>query len=219
MHFLEKSKESAENNFSITYQQLLRYCQYLTKNEWDGNDLAQETITKAMQAYKNPVVLHRTLLQKVAYHQWIDIVRKRQREVITDKMEEKDYTSLEQSVATDILLEHFTPKQAVVFFLKEAFRFQTSEIAEVLHTTEGSVKSTLHRARKRLEKKEGEDNAFVQSFWTEEERTALTVLFQESLREEDPSILLEALPTIFMTKKSIPTTPAHTPTNIYACAA
>ncbi|MEH7649440.1 RNA polymerase subunit sigma-70, partial [Bacillus toyonensis] len=41
-------------NFLIeNYAELKRYCTFLTKNRWDGEDLAQETVCKVLQKYSN----------------------------------------------------------------------------------------------------------------------------------------------------------------------
>ncbi|EOO35352.1 hypothetical protein IIU_02297 [Bacillus cereus VD133] len=41
-------------NFLIEqYGELKRYCTFLTKNKWDGEDLAQETVCKVLRKYRN----------------------------------------------------------------------------------------------------------------------------------------------------------------------
>jgi RNA polymerase sigma-70 factor (ECF subfamily) len=182
------------------YQNLLRYCLFLTKNEWDGSDLAQEAITKTIQHYSNSAVISNRLLKKIAYNKWIDIVRKRQNEVLQDVPDEQTSSipHMEKAIiTTEFLLKNMTPKQAIIFFLKEAFDYQALEIANLLGTTEGAIKSSLHRSRKRLENEETTKSDFIDNFWNEKEREILPVLFQDSLRDEDPSSLIKALPTLF----------------------
>ena len=89
----------------------------------------------------------------------------------------------------EILLSKLTAKQAVIFTLKEAFRFQTREIAELLDSTETAVKSALHRARKGFES-EGNLREVDQEL-NEEEEKLLSDLLCESLQSEDPTVLLE----------------------------
>lgn len=203
------------------YQKLLRYCLFLTKNEWDGNDLAQETMAKTLQHYSHLEVISQSLLKKVAYHKWIDIVRRRQKETLQDVLKEEVYHHhLEKAlIITDTLLTHTTPKQAVIFFLTEAFGFQSCEIADILGTTEGAVKAALHRSRKRLNKKDAPDLELVESFWNEKEKDVLAHLFQESLQEEDPGVLIKALPTIFHIDVPTHSLLTHTPTNTFKCVA
>jgi RNA polymerase sigma-70 factor (ECF subfamily) len=85
-----------------------------------------------------------------------------------------------------------TPKQAVIFLLKEGFQYQAKELAEMLETSETSIKSALFRAKKRLTK----DKELADSYWDEEERELLSDLMYTSLQFQDPSPLLQALPKI-----------------------
>jgi hypothetical protein len=96
--------------------------------------------------------------------------------------------------SVDLLLDTFTPRQAIIFLLKEAFHYQSKEIAEILDTTEMAVKASLNRAKKRIE---NEREPFsVDSFWEEEEREELWQLFHDSLVNQDPTVLIEAIPSI-----------------------
>ena len=219
-----KKRVSIETSFyglQDHYNKLLRYCLFLTKNEWDGNDLAQETMAKTIQHYSHPAVISQGLLKKVAYNKWIDIVRRRQKEILQDvHTEEMYHHQMEKAlIITDTLLKHTTPKQAVIFFLTEAFGFQSAEIADMLGTTDGAVKAALHRSRNRLNKKEASNFELIDSFLSEEEKQLLPPLFLESLQEEDPGVLIDALSTIFhdnVTKYALPT---HSPTNAFMCVA
>ncbi|PEW50912.1 RNA polymerase subunit sigma-70, partial [Bacillus cereus] len=59
-------------NFLIEqYGELKRYCTFLTKNKWDGEDLAQETVCKVLQKYSNKDICM-TLVYKIARNRWID---------------------------------------------------------------------------------------------------------------------------------------------------
>ncbi|MGD6993723.1 sigma factor-like helix-turn-helix DNA-binding protein [Sutcliffiella horikoshii] len=212
---------SGEEYLQDHYHKLLRYCLFLTKNEWDGNDLAQETMAKTIQHYSHPAVISQGLLKKVAYNKWIDIVRRRQKEILQDVLKEEVYQHhMEKAlIITDTLLTHTTPKQAVIFFLTEAFDFQSTEIASMLGTTEGAVKAALHRTRKRINKKEAPNSDLIESLWSEEEKEILPHLFQESLQEEDPGVLIDALPAIFHDNVTTYSLPTHTPINAFNCVA
>ncbi|KPB06390.1 sigma-70 family RNA polymerase sigma factor [Bacillus sp. CHD6a] len=216
-----KSLLSKEEYLQDHYHTLLRYCLFLTKNEWDGSDLAQETMAQAIKHYSHISVISQSLLKKVAYNKWIDVVRRRQKEILQDVLKEEVYHHhLEKAlIITDTLLTRTTPKQAVIFFLTEAFSYQSAEIADMLGTTEGAVKAALHRSRKRLNKKEGPNLELIESFWTEEEKQLLPPLFQQSLQEEDPGVLVDALPTIFHHNATSNKPSTHTPTNAFTCVA
>ena len=219
---LDQTSLYQEEYLQENYHKLLRYCLFLTKNEWDGSDLAQETMAKTIQHYSSAVI-SQNLLKKVAYNKWIDIVRKRQKETLQDVLKEETYHHhLEKAlIITDLLLANTTPKQAVIFFLTEAFEFQSAEIAGMLGMTEGAVKAALHRSRRRLEKKEQSSAELIDGFWTQEEKKLLPPLFQESLQEEDPAVLIDALPSIFQNNAfdTTYTLPTHTPSNAFKCVA
>jgi RNA polymerase sigma factor (sigma-70 family) len=183
------------------YPKLQQYCHFLAQNVWDGDDIAQETYMKALRYGHEHHKLTPALLKKIAYHHWIDTLRKRQKETISEVVpSECLHHPLDDIKNTvDLLLKQFTPKQAVMFLLKEAFQYQINEIAEILHTTEIAVKGNLHRAKKRLEKQE-DDSFSVDSFWTDEEREHYSELFYESLKNQDPTILINSFPAVVMPK-------------------
>ncbi|MBS4190714.1 sigma-70 family RNA polymerase sigma factor [Bacillus sp. FJAT-49705] len=189
----KRSEESNENVFIELYPGLQRYCRFLSKNKWDGEDIAQETILKAIQHYQSNNNMNAALLNKIAYHHWIDTVRKRKHETIEESPALSTFEDKSLIETVEKLTQQFTPKQAVIFTLKEAFHYKTSEIAELLGISETAVKSNLYRAKKRLIQ---DDSFDVGPFWSKEEHVLLTELFYESLRTQDPSRLLKMLPVI-----------------------
>ncbi|MGM7723941.1 sigma-70 family RNA polymerase sigma factor [Metabacillus sp. Hm71] len=175
---------------------LLTYCRFLTKCRWDGEDIAQEAVLKAIEKYgQKPEVLSPALLKKIAYNQWIDTVRKRKKESLETEIEVKEAakdSALDVLDLVQFLISHFTPKQAVILFLKEAFGYRSSEIAEILGTTEMAVKAILHRTKKRIEHHQ---NLF-ELVWEKEEEQLLSELFYDSLIQQDPTILIRRIPAI-----------------------
>jgi RNA polymerase sigma factor (sigma-70 family) len=193
-----KSVESGvEEQLKQFYPGLQRYCRFLSRNTWDGDDLAQEAIIKASQYYHQSEI-NSALLNKIAYHQWIDTLRKREHEVVgipNKFLENEGKCSPDGLLDTvELLMNHLTPKQAVIFMLKEAFRYQSKEIANLLGTTEMAVKSTLHRAKNRLNKEETFQS--IHSYWDVREKQLLFDLMYQSLQAEDPKILIDRIPDI-----------------------
>ncbi|WP_413300146.1 sigma-70 family RNA polymerase sigma factor [Bacillus sp. 1P10SD] len=183
------------------YPKLQRYCHFLTQNKWDGEDIAQETYLKALRYLNQPQKMTSALLNKMAYNHWIDLLRKRKKETMETDSDCASHATTHQLDAlndsVELLLKNFTPKQAVIFLLKEAFQYQLKEIADILEVTEIAVKSNLHRAKKRLEKANEEDESFnLESFWDVEEREQLADLFYEALKDQDPTILIDAIPSL-----------------------
>lgn len=182
------------------YPKLQRYCRFLAQNEWDGDDIAQETFFKAVKYYEHEKMTL-ALLNKIAYNHWIDTLRKRKEETISPDIDyiqtAKNDQVADKMNSVDLLLKHFTPKQAVIFFLKEAFQYRFKEIADILETTEMAIKSSLHRAKKRLEKTNKEEQTlFVDYFWDIEDRKQLDKLFHEALEVQDPTVLILAIPSL-----------------------
>ncbi len=60
---------------------LRKYCMYLTKNKWDGEDLFQETFLKSLLFFMHtePYLEVKPFLLRVARNLWIDDCRKRKR--------------------------------------------------------------------------------------------------------------------------------------------
>lgn len=179
------------------YPKLQRYCHFLAQNEWDGDDIAQETYLKAKRYGVQVQKLTPALLNKIAYHHWIDLLRKRKKETISDKVPSDIFhLSLDDIKSTvELMLKQFTPNQAVMFLLKEGFQYQIKEIAELLDTTEMAVKGNLHRAKRRLQNQENPSFS-VDSYWDEEEKEQCAELFYEALKNQDPTIVIEAMPGI-----------------------
>jgi RNA polymerase sigma factor (sigma-70 family) len=186
-----------DSTWNEYYFKLQRYCHFLTQSKWDGEDLAQEAMLKAISYYSQERITP-ALLNKIAHNHWMDTLRKRKSQYISKEQiseEKENYSSVADTIASvDMLLDAFTPRQAIIFLLKEAFQYQSKEIAEILNTTEMAVKASLNRAKKRIEKER--EPFSLDSFWEEEEREQLWDLFHDSLVNQDPTVLIEAIPSI-----------------------
>ncbi|CAG9610771.1 sigma-70 family RNA polymerase sigma factor [Pseudoneobacillus rhizosphaerae] len=202
---------------------LQRYCYFLSKNQWDGDDLAQEVIIKASQKYQ-PTEVSSSLLKKIAYHHWIDTLRKRQHEVLgIPEQLSKNQVPPHPNTLIDtvtLLLDQLTPKQAVILMLKEAFGYQSNEIANVFNTTETAVKSILHRAKNRLSKDETLHS--VHTVWDKDEKQLLFDLLYESLKANDPKVIIQRIheiPSIFEVPKLLKSKHSRSPLNTFCLAA
>jgi len=199
----------SEEQLDKLYPKLRRYCQFMTQNSWDGDDLVQESLIKAWNHYKHKTV-STALLNKIARNEWIDTIRKRSKESL-EAIPEHAYhdTPLieERFEAVQQLIHKLTPKQAVMFVLKEGFQFQLSEIAEILKINETAVKAAIYRAKQRMANNEdNEKNALIELYWSEQDREQLQKIFHESFRSQDPSIIIKTIPYIHsITKDSSPT--------------
>lgn len=185
------------------YQDLVSYCTFLCQNEWDGEDVAQETILKAMKY--NEAKITRALLKKIAYHQWIDVVRKKKKEQLTEDPVDIETSNHDLTETIELLLEKLTVQQALAFSLKEAFLFKNSEIAEMLNMKEVTVKSLLHRARKRL----AMDMKELNQQWDEPVKRRIFQVFHRALEQQNPIELIKILPIISHYHTSKQSTPSN----------
>ncbi|WP_253923769.1 sigma factor-like helix-turn-helix DNA-binding protein [Halobacillus sp. A5] len=198
--------ETEKDTFDETWEKLSRYCLFLTKDRWDGEDIAQEAILKAVNKYGIKNGMRPALLKKIAYHLWIDQVRKKEKESIGLRTSIEQEAEGHQEIGGDAieqLITRLTPKQLISFVLKEAFQYKNSEIAAYLDMSETAVKGLLNRARTRLKML-----AHVQTpeaLWTREYHEKVCQILITSLTDQDPSILIQSIPAL------VPSAPGSTP--------
>lgn len=206
-NFREHQNSRDEEQIEKWYPKLHRYCQFISQNKWDGEDLAQEAFLKAWLQYKHHSEVSTALVNKIAHNQWIDTVRKRRKESLENIPEDVQYETapiINRYEVIQQLLTKLTPKQAVMFVLKEGFQYQISEIAEVLDTSETAVKAAIFRAKQRMGKKGADDiNPLIEQYWEQEDREHLEQLFHQSFRTQDPSIIIQSIPNIHSLRKEL----------------
>jgi RNA polymerase sigma-70 factor (ECF subfamily) len=139
---------------------LFKYCRRLTNNPMDAEDLVQETL---MVAYGRLADRHagienlRSYLFKMATNQWITWCRRKK--IALELGEDSSLSSsmdfyqdkmfvVQDSLST--LLNYLPPRERVAFVLSDVFESKNEEIAEIMGSTEGAVKSALVRAREKL---------------------------------------------------------------------
>lgn len=160
---LAEANENFENAVQPYLKDLVNYCQSLMKSTWDGEDLVQETLTKAYKSWiGTPKSVSKAYLFRIAYNTWIDEYRKRKLDVdfnqdMSELMAKKEMNSDVMFSAMEMLLRELTPKQRVAMLLS-GMDYTAQEIADMTGTSEGAVKAALHRARKRLNRVKKEDD-------------------------------------------------------------
>ena len=139
---------------------LHRYCQRLTGNVWDAEDLMQDTLLRVFgQLGRNDARLAnpRAYLIRSATNLWIDRMRQlaRDRAALTLEVPEgpaptsEDPTELRDAARR--LFEALHPQERAAIVLKDVFDLSLKDTASLLGTSEGAVKAALHRARGRLD--------------------------------------------------------------------
>jgi RNA polymerase sigma factor (sigma-70 family) len=181
---------------------LLRYCYFLTKDKWDGEDLAQESVYKAFSRYPDSQDWSSALLKKMAYHLWIDKGRKESRETIGPVPESAVEHLSKELISPDMIemISHkLTPKQLISFVLKEAFQYKISEVADLLNLTETAVKALLNRSRSKLKKISSDDEwggSEPYGYDTDTLQKELNAILYRCLKAQDPSLLIAYIPTL-----------------------
>ncbi|WP_239534194.1 sigma-70 family RNA polymerase sigma factor [Thalassobacillus pellis] len=198
---------------------LYQYCRFLAKDKWEGDDIAQEAITKALIHYRDQNKWSASLLKKIAYHIWVDRIRDKQREkTAIDDMRQVGNENDSHGLCEELLeklAKQLTPKQLVTFVLKEAFQYKISEIAELLKMSETGVKALLNRARSRVKNVSEYSNEI---FWKEENYRLLYPALVEAISLQDPDILLKVALEIFKEFPISNNVFSHSPSSILSLA-
>ncbi|WP_019155644.1 sigma factor-like helix-turn-helix DNA-binding protein [Robertmurraya massiliosenegalensis] len=222
VYVMNKSQYEENETLKKYYRGLQTYCRFLTKNKWEGDDLAQESLYRAIKQYEVTEINH-PLLKKIAFHYWIDTIRRRkldETELLNEVHEKRNNHPTTIMDTVQKLMEKLTPKQSVIFFLNEAFLYRSKEISDIIKMPETTVKALLYRARKRIEK-ENTSNTTEDSLMKRDLQNLMDLMVQ-SLLEEDPNILIKQLPSIpifIHNKTPISTKVTDSPLNIFSMAA
>jgi RNA polymerase sigma factor (sigma-70 family) len=135
---------------------LWKYCRMITSSPWDAEDLVQETLLKAYSALPRifQPLIPKSYLFRIATNTWLNQQRKLNRIIVEEHTDELhiDLDPFEIREAIERLVTNLSPKQRAVILLFDVFQFKGSEVAEMMGSTEGSVKALLHRARINLKK-------------------------------------------------------------------
>jgi RNA polymerase sigma-70 factor, ECF subfamily len=140
---------------------LYRYCRRMTRDIWDAEDLLQETLLKGFGEIGRgdlrgeegaPVQNSRAYIFRIATNIWIDQVRRAEIRRTEDVIEpsSEPAPSVATREAASMLLVNAAPQQRAAVVLKDVFDFTLEEIAQMLSTTVGAIKSALHRGRASL---------------------------------------------------------------------
>lgn len=139
---------------------LYRYCLRLTGSIFDAEDLLQDTLMKGFGSIGSGIFVNarandaRAYLCRIATNAWIDQQRRRQRAERSVAMTASEETVRETEpltpAASAALFEHASPQERAAVVLKDVFDFSLKEIGDLLQTSEGAVKTALHRGREKL---------------------------------------------------------------------
>lgn len=140
---------------------LHRYCARMTGSVIDGEDVLQETLIKAIEAFPHtgPLANAEGWLFRIAHNAALDFLRRRnRREVFQDGPQELETiadpdSAIErrQAAAASLrTLMRLPVAQRSSVILMDVLGHSLEEISEVLESTVPAIKANLHRGRQRL---------------------------------------------------------------------
>jgi RNA polymerase sigma-70 factor (ECF subfamily) len=138
-------------------------CRYMLRDPEGAQDAAQDVFLKAYRAFKelrSDSTLY-TWIYRIAVTTCLDYRRKSRREVsrtepLTEDLPSEEplpeqlYASAEIPRSIQLALQELPEKLRAAIVLREIEELSYEEIAEVLHTSVGTVKSRISRAREEL---------------------------------------------------------------------
>jgi len=140
--------------------QLHRYCARMAGSVFEGEDLVQETVIKALRAADGTIVVERPeqWLFRIAHNAAQDFLRRRSRE--TARMSDADMTTIEDSsesadrrYVAQVGLRtfmHLSVAQRSAVILVDVLGLSLHEACDVTGATLAATKAALHRGRTHL---------------------------------------------------------------------
>jgi RNA polymerase sigma-70 factor (ECF subfamily) len=191
-------------SFEPVRPDLYRYCRHLTRSPWDAEDLVQDTLARALVTLgtmlKPEIENPRAWLFRVATNLYIDRTRSA-REELSDPPETAVQVGNERAKreAAGTLIGKLSPQERAAVVLKDAFDLEIHDIAGVLSTSIGAVKTALHRGRSKLAEPAADDvhvplpaalDAFCRAF-DAGDLPALTALLLDTVTVEMPGCAID----------------------------
>lgn len=166
-HLIRRFKAGDPSTFETIVQahqdRIYNLCYYLLGNSQDAEDAAQDVFIKAYRNLNNftPEASLYTWLYRIGVNTCLDQRRKFRPEPLKDQSlaeglpssepsPERCYQSKEIGRAIQAALAQLSKNSRAVIVLKEIEGLSYEEIAEVLHTSVGTVKSRISRTREEL---------------------------------------------------------------------
>ena len=160
---------------------LHRYCARMTGSVIDGEDVLQEALIKAIEAFDATVTHPEAWLFRIAHNAALDHLRRRARENARRADEDPDMlidpvTPAEDRLAAAASLRTFMRlpvAQRSSVILMDVLGYSLDEIGGVTGASIASVKAALHRGRTRLRELSQEDDDAPPPVLAESERAQL----------------------------------------------
>jgi len=162
---------------------LHRYCARMTGSVIDGEDVLQDVLVKALEAFPGFAALTNPegWVFRIAHHAALDLLRRRARQPAFVSDQEvaamaNPRSEVDEQLATAASLRVFmqlTVTQRSCVVLMDVLGYSLDEISEITKASLPAVKSSLHRGRARLRELAGETEGAVARNLGERERVLL----------------------------------------------
>ncbi len=177
------SRENLDRLLGELRPKLHRYCARMTGSVIDGEDVIQEAMLKALEAFSHagPIANLEGWVFRIAHNAALDFLRRRVRrdalhsnedpEMILDPV---DTASDRQLAATSLrtFMRVSVPQRSSVI-LMDVLGYSLDEIATITDVSIPAAKSALHRGRSRLREFANEPQDFAQPSLSESEHSML----------------------------------------------
>ena len=190
-------------SFEPVRPELYRYCRHLTRSPWDAEDLVQDTLARALVTLgtmlKPEIENPRAWMFRVATNLYIDRTRSAREPSGPPETAVQVSNERAKREAAGTLIGKLSPQERAAVVLKDAFDLELHDIAGVLGTSVGAVKTALHRGRGKLAEPAADDarvpvpavlDAFCRAF-DAGDLPALTALLLDTVTVEMPGCAVD----------------------------
>jgi RNA polymerase sigma-70 factor (ECF subfamily) len=176
---------------------LNRVARSVTRDASEAEDVVQETFLRALRHQNKLPELRdtRTWSIRITWNLALDRRRRAKTRRRTDKFEEVSRSLTTGGLSADAaliaaqrhagvlgLIDTLPAREREVFLLSAVNELSTVEIAQVLHTTDSTIRSRLYRARKALQVLIGQDGLRQDLRQVEKEATNVGIASRSGLR-------------------------------------
>jgi RNA polymerase sigma-70 factor (ECF subfamily) len=178
------SQEAFERLLGTLRPKLHRYCARMTGSVIDGEDVVQDAVIKALEAFAaaGPILQPEGWLFRIAHNAALDFLRRRARQALIHSDEDPDMvadltaTTPDYEIAATGLrtFMRLPVGQRSSVILMDVLGYSLEDVGGVMNATIPAVKATLHRGRARLRELAREPDDAPIPVLTEAERVLLT---------------------------------------------
>jgi RNA polymerase sigma-70 factor (ECF subfamily) len=156
----DTSRDTFDRMLTSIRPKLHRYCARMTGSVIDGEDLVQDTLIKALEAFPKagPIANPEGWLFRIAHNTTLDFLRRRARQALTHSDEDTQMIADPSSAADNHAIVaaslrtfmRLPPAQRSSVILMDVLGYSLEDMHGVMNTSIPAIKAALHRGRERL---------------------------------------------------------------------